>query len=48
MKNKIDDAAFWICVGFVLALACAGCVESPTAPTKEPVMILNPDLQGIA
>lgn len=37
---------------FALAATCVSCIacfESPTAPTKkEPLMILNPDLQGIA
>lgn len=35
-------------VVILLALAASACVESPTAPTKTPLMILNPDLQGIA
>ena len=34
----------------LLLMCCslAACLESPTAPSKEPVMLLNPDLQGIA
>jgi hypothetical protein len=34
-----------VIIGVALLLALAGCFHSPTAPT--PVMILNPDLQGI-
>lgn len=46
MGRKLDDAVFWIAVGFLIAML-AGC-KSPTAPDPVPLMILNPDLQGIA
>lgn len=49
--NRLLNAALLFIALAAIVLSCAACFESPTAPSKnekKPLMLLNPDLQGIA
>lgn len=47
-RKRLLRAALLCFALAAIAMSCISCFRSPTAPTKEPLMILNPDLQGIA